>query len=819
MATEHPEPPKAELQLPPPPPPGHYGAWAAQELQAKLAEIGAPIQGNREELVERLQSYTRQTGIVLNRPVLRGEDGDKAAPPPMSAQLPGIPMPPPPLGLPPLQPPPPPPPPPPGLGLGFPMAHPPNLGPPPPLRVGEPVALSEEERLKLAQQQAALLMQQEERAKQQGDHSLKEHELLEQQKRAAVLLEQERQQEIAKMGTPVPRPPQDMGQIGVRTPLGPRVAAPVGPVGPTPTVLPMGAPVPRPRGPPPPPGDENREMDDPSVGPKIPQALEKILQLKESRQEEMNSQQEEEEMETDARSSLGQSASETEEDTVSVSKKEKNRKRRNRKKKKKPQRVRGVSSESSGDREKDSTRSRGSDSPAADVEIEYVTEEPEIYEPNFIFFKRIFEAFKLTDDVKKEKEKEPEKLDKLENSAAPKKKGFEEEHKDSDDDSSDDEQEKKPEAPKLSKKKLRRMNRFTVAELKQEEQKTMKSKMREKVRPKMGKIDIDYQKLHDAFFKWQTKPKLTIHGDLYYEGKEFETRLKEKKPGDLSDELRISLGMPVGPNAHKVPPPWLIAMQRYGPPPSYPNLKIPGLNSPIPESCSFGYHAGGWGKPPVDETGKPLYGDVFGTNAAEFQTKTEEEEIDRTPWGELEPSDEESSEEEEEEESDEDKPDETGFITPADSGLITPGGFSSVPAGMETPELIELRKKKIEEAMDGSETPQLFTVLPEKRTATVGGAMMGSTHIYDMSTVMSRKGPAPELQGVEVALAPEELELDPMAMTQKYEEHVREQQAQVEKEDFSDMVAEHAAKQKQKKRKAQPQDSRGGSKKYKEFKF
>lgn len=73
---------------------------------------------------------------------------------------------------------------------------------------------------------------------------------------------------------------------------------------------------------------------------------------------------------------------------------------------------------------------------------------------------------------------------------------------------------------------------------------------------------------------------------------------------------------------------------------------------------------------------------------------------------------------------------------------------------------------------------------------------MGSTHIYDMSTVMSRKGPAPELQGVEVALAPEELELDPMAMTQKYEEHVREQQAQVEKEDFSDMVAEHAAKQK-----------------------
>ena len=52
----------------------------------------------------------------------------------------------------------------------------------------------------------------------------------------------------------------------------------------------------------------------------------------------------------------------------------------------------------------------------------------------------------------------------------------------------------------------------------------MKSKQREKVRPKLGKIDIDYQKLHDAFFKWQTKPKMTMHGDLYYEGKEFEIR-------------------------------------------------------------------------------------------------------------------------------------------------------------------------------------------------------------------------------------------------------------------------------------------------------
>lgn len=71
--------------------------------------------------------------------------------------------------------------------------------------------------------------------------------------------------------------------------------------------------------------------------------------------------------------------------------------------------------------------------------------------------------------------------------------------------------------------------------------------MREKIRPKMGKVDIDYHKLHDAFFKYQTKPKLTTHGDLYYEGKEFEVKLKEKKPGNLSDELRSALGLPTGP--------------------------------------------------------------------------------------------------------------------------------------------------------------------------------------------------------------------------------------------------------------------------------
>ena len=41
----------------------------------------------------------------------------------------------------------------------------------------------------------------------------------------------------------------------------------------------------------------------------------------------------------------------------------------------------------------------------------------------------------------------------------------------------------------------------------------------------MGKLDIDYQVLHDAFFKYQTKPHLSGMGEMYYEGKEFEARV------------------------------------------------------------------------------------------------------------------------------------------------------------------------------------------------------------------------------------------------------------------------------------------------------
>ena len=70
---------------------------------------------------------------------------------------------------------------------------------------------------------------------------------------------------------------------------------------------------------------------------------------------------------------------------------------------------------------------------------------------------------------------------------------------------------------------------------------SLKTKTRERVQPKMGKLEVDYQKLYDAFFRFQTKPPLSIYGETYYEGKEFETKFKERKPGDLSQELKEAL--------------------------------------------------------------------------------------------------------------------------------------------------------------------------------------------------------------------------------------------------------------------------------------
>ncbi|KAH3742841.1 splicing factor 3B subunit 2 [Pelomyxa schiedti] len=149
-----------------------------------------------------------------------------------------------------------------------------------------------------------------------------------------------------------------------------------------------------------------------------------------------------------------------------------------------------------------------------------------------------------------------------------------------------------------------------------------------------GFMDLDYQTLYDAFFKYQEKPHLTIHGEVFYEGKDKFQALKSLRPGKLSSTLRSALGIP-SDTSFPYPPPWLSRQQRFGPPPSYPKIKIPGVNMPIPDGQSWGNQPGSWGIPPVDEFGRPLYGDIFGIQSSTIADSKEYYNFTRVRhWGE-----------------------------------------------------------------------------------------------------------------------------------------------------------------------------------------
>ena len=139
--------------------------------------------------------------------------------------------------------------------------------------------------------------------------------------------------------------------------------------------------------------------------------------------------------------------------------------------------------------------------------------------------------------------------------------------------------------------------------------------------------------------------------------------------------------------------------------------------------------------------------------------------------------------------------------------------------------MIELRKRKTESEMENNEIPALFKVLPEK-SVSVGATMMGSTKVYDLSA--AKKGNVQDstaTSGIDVALNPDELDMDSEIIEARYNQQIKDQFI-TDKEDLSDMVADHAAKQ-SKKRKKQPvsstsitnQEKDKQNKKVKEFKF
>lgn len=271
-----------------------------------------------------------------------------------------------------------------------------------------------------------------------------------------------------------------------------------------------------------------------------------------------------------------------------------------------------------------------------------------------------------------------------------------------------------------------------------DDEQTLRQKARDRVQPKMGKLDIDYAKLHNAFFKFQTKPRLYRFGELYYEGKENEMNLDHFRPGKLSQRLVEALNIPTN-----APPPWLLAMQRYGPPPSYPGLKIPGLNAPIPAGSQWGFHPGGYGRPPLDENGKPLYGDVYGiTQAAEKISLGNP--IEKTPWGQFfrdESDDEEEEEEGEEEGREVGDGEENQEYDKEGAGYVDEEtAVNREKYETDEPPELELRKgprADLDELKESGPPKKLFQVLQEKISSKSG--FMGHQKVYEIPSQSSGK--------------------------------------------------------------------------------
>lgn len=348
------------------------------------------------------------------------------------------------------------------------------------------------------------------------------------------------------------------------------------------------------------------------------------------------------------------------------------------------------------------------------------------------------------------------------------------------------------------------------AVLEKQDQASLKQKQRERVQPKMGKLDIDYQKLYEAFFRFQTKPELTRYGEVYYEGKEYETNLKHLRPGELSEELKEALNIPPG-----APPPWLINQQRFGPPPSYAALKIPGLNAPPPPGGAWGFHPGGYGKPPVDEYNRPLYGgDIFGVLQPQQNTQLGEP-VEKTLWGELQEPEEESEEEESEEE-DEEGDEDVGAGLQTPSGLETPGGMAStIPSEYGGSESVagefDLRKQRRGIDTEENVHPRTaYQVVAEKQQSDRSG-FFGGEKTYDLKAAQAAQGSLPVLGeedqsrkrkkpgDVEVAMDPDALQakdrMDKDDLKRLYEAEKKQEQGQWGfQEDLSDMIASESRK-------------------------
>lgn len=144
--------------------------------------------------------------------------------------------------------------------------------------------------------------------------------------------------------------------------------------------------------------------------------------------------------------------------------------------------------------------------------------------------------------------------------------------------------------------------------------------------------------------------------------------------------------------------------------------------------------------------------------------------------------------------------------------------ISSTPTGVETPDVIDLRKLQRKEPERQTEK-QLYQVLEQKEERIAPGTLYGSSHTYVLGAQDKAAPKRVDLlknqksDKVDVTIQPEELEVMDDVLAAKYEEAREEEKLRNQKEDFSDMVAENASKRKRK------QQEKDGKSKKKEFKF
>ena len=110
-----------------------------------------------------------------------------------------------------------------------------------------------------------------------------------------------------------------------------------------------------------------------------------------------------------------------------------------------------------------------------------------------------------------------------------------------------------------------------------------------------------------------------------------------------------------------------------------------------------------------------------------------------------------------------------------------------------------MRKSRLHAEIDGDATPQLYTILPEKTVGVGQSSLLSTNRVYDFQSIrkdsmMQSSSSRADVGGVAIALNPDELDMDNQALLDaRYRKELRDKQT--EREDMSDLMAEHLNKQ------------------------